>query len=83
MPILTLILESYYIGAIMLNFTFTCQKKSYHDTIQYFTNYKGMCIGNGMIYYLIHFVPIIGWIFAPFYALVASKISIDLFKDEI
>ena len=81
-PILILLLECYYMGAIMFNFSFARINNSYHSTKTYLDHYKGLSMGNGIIYYFLHFIPIIGWIFAPYYALVASKISIELFKEN-
>ncbi|MCX8481137.1 MAG: hypothetical protein ORN58_04375, partial [Sediminibacterium sp.] len=81
-PILILLLECYYMGAIMFNFSSARIHKSYYSTKTYIDHYKGLSMGNGIIYYFLHFIPIIGWIFAPYYALVASKISIELFKEN-
>jgi CysZ protein len=36
-----------------------------------------LAIGNGMIFYLMHALPVIGWIFAPGYAVIAATLSMQ------
>jgi hypothetical protein len=35
-----------------------------------------LAIGNGLVFYLMHAIPILGWILAPAYAVVAATISL-------
>jgi CysZ protein len=39
-------------------------------------------MGNGIVFYLFHFIPIIGWILAPTYAVIAATLSIYSLKQE-
>ncbi len=81
-PFLALLIECFYAGAIINLYTFIVMRKSLSYTFSYFNVYAGMNIGTGIVFYFIHFIPIVGWVIAPFYALVSSKISIDIFNED-
>ncbi len=74
-PILAVLVECYYYGFSMLDYSMERQKKSPAESIFYIGNHKGLAIGNGFIFYLMHMLPIIGWILAPSYAVVAATLS--------
>ena len=81
-PFLALIIECFYAGAILNLYSFGVMRKKLTYTFSYFNIYSGMNIGTGIVFYFIHFIPILGWMTAPFYALVSSKISIDIFNED-
>ncbi|BFG70485.1 hypothetical protein KACHI17_13660 [Sediminibacterium sp. KACHI17] len=74
-PILAVLVECYYYGFSMLDYSMERQKKTPAESIFYIGNHKGLAIGNGFIFYLMHMIPIIGWILAPSYAVVAATLS--------
>ena len=43
--------------------------------IYFIGNHKGLAIGNGLVFYLIHLLPIVGWVLAPAYAVIAATMS--------
>jgi len=45
------------------------------------SEHKGLPIGNGLLFYLLHLIPIIGWMTAPFYALIAAHINTQEIKE--
>lgn len=75
-PLLALIVECYYYGFSMLDYSFERNRIPVERSYQYIDNHKGLAIGNGMVFYLMHAIPIIGWIFAPAYAVIAATISL-------
>jgi CysZ protein len=48
---------------------------SQSKSIDFISTHKGLAIGNGIVFYLMHLIPVIGWIFAPAYAVIAATIS--------
>jgi CysZ protein len=60
----------------MLDYSSERNKLSYSQSIQFISHHKGLAIGNGMGYYIMHVVPVIGWLFAPSYAVVAATLSL-------
>ncbi len=75
-PVVALLVECYYFGFSMLDYSSERNKLSYQQSIAFIARHKGLAIGNGIVYYLMHLVPIIGWLFAPSYAVIAATLSI-------
>jgi CysZ protein len=51
-------------------------KLSPSASIAYISQHKGLAIGNGIVFYGMHFVPVLGWVLAPSYAVIAATISL-------
>ena len=75
-PLFALIIECYYYGFSMLDYSCERHNLSQAESIYFIGNRKGLAIANGLIFYLMHLVPVIGWIFAPSYAVIAATLSI-------
>jgi CysZ protein len=82
-PLIMLFVECYYYGFSMLDYSCERHKLSPSESIEFITKHKGLAIGNGIIFYLMHIVPVIGWILAPAYAVVAATISLYHQKSEL
>jgi CysZ protein len=74
-PVFALLIECYYYGFSMLDYSCERNKLSVSQSINFIGGRKGLAIGNGLLFYLMHLVPIVGWIFAPAYAVVAATLS--------
>lgn len=81
-PLLALLIECYYLGFSMLDYSCERNKLSTSQSISFIGRHKGLAIGNGMVFYLMHFIPILGWLFAPSYAVIAATISLYKAKTE-
>lgn len=81
-PMIMLFVECYYYGFSMLDYSCERHKLSPSESIEYITKHKGLAIGNGMVFYLMHLVPFAGWVLAPAYAVVAATISMYHQKSE-
>jgi len=75
-PLITLFVECYYYGFSMLDYSCERHKLSPTESIRYISKHKGLAIGNGMVFYLMHLLPVVGWVLAPSYAVVAATISL-------
>jgi CysZ protein len=81
-PLLALLVECYYLGFSMLDYSCERNKLSTAQSISFIGRHKGLAIGNGMVFYLMHFIPILGWLLAPSYAVIAATISLHKAKNE-
>lgn len=81
-PILALLVECYYYGFSMLDYSMERHKKTAAESIIYIGNHRGLAIGNGIVFYLMHLVPILGWMLAPAYAVVAATLSMYPLKEK-
>jgi len=75
-PVIAIFVECYYYGFSMCDYSCQRHNLSPSATVSYISQHKGLAIGNGMVFYGMHFVPIIGWILAPAYAVIAATISL-------
>ncbi len=82
-PVLALFIECYYYGFSMLDYSCERHKLSPAESIRYVGSHKGLAIGNGVVFYMMHIVPILGWVLAPAYAVVAATISLYHHNDKI
>ena len=76
-PLMMLLLESYYFGFSMLDYGLERRNMELKTGIRFVSSHKGLAIGNGMIFYLMHLLPVIGWVLAPSYAIVAATLSLS------
>ncbi|MEP7236851.1 MAG: EI24 domain-containing protein [Ferruginibacter sp.] len=81
-PLLALLIECYYLGFSMLDYSCERNKLSTSQSISFIGRHKGLAIGNGIIFYLMHFIPILGWLLAPSYAVIAATISLHKAKTD-
>ena len=77
MPLLALLIECHYFGFSMLDYTNERNGLSASRSIDFINRHKGLTIGNGIMFYLMHALPVIGWIFAPGYAVIAATLSLQ------
>ena len=75
-PVLALFIECYYFGFSMLDYSSERNKLSVVESIDFIGHHKGLAIGNGIVFYLMHAVPIVGWLLAPSYAVIAATLSL-------
>jgi CysZ protein len=75
-PVISGLVECYYYGFSMLDYSCERHKLSPSASISFISQRRGLAIGNGLVFYLMHFVPFVGWVLAPSYALVAATISL-------
>lgn len=81
-PVVALFVECYYYGFSMLDYSFERNKISASQSIDFIGRHKGLAIGNGLVFYLMHGVIVIGWILAPAYAVVAATLSLHKVKNS-
>ena len=80
-PLITILIECYYYGFSMLDYSMERNKKTTSESIFFISHHKGLAIGNGIVFYLMHLLPIVGWLLAPAYAVIAATISLHVEKE--
>jgi CysZ protein len=81
-PLLAILIECYYYGFSMLDYSMERHKKTASESIYFVGNHKGLAIGNGLVFYCLHLIPILGWLLAPAYAVIAATISLSETKID-
>jgi CysZ protein len=81
-PILALLVECYYYGFSMLDYSMERHKKTAAESIYFIGTHKGLAVGNGLIFYMMHLLPIVGWVLAPAYSVIAATLSMYPLKAK-
>lgn len=76
-PLLAILIECYYYGFSMLDYSMERHKKNTGESIAFIGSRKGLAIGNGIGFYCLHLLPFVGWVIAPAYAVVAATLSLS------
>lgn len=77
-PLIVLVVECYFYGFSMLDYGFARNKYSPSQSIQFISRHKGLAIGNGFLFYLMHALII----FAPAYAIIAGTLTVHKVKTS-
>lgn len=75
-PVVIFLIESFYFGFSMIDYTNERKKLSFKESKVYIKQNKPLAYGIGIVFYLMFLVPIIGWIFAPLYGIVAGTLAV-------
>lgn len=75
-PMIALFVECFYYGFSMLDYSCERRKMSPAQSITFINQHKGLAIGNGLVFYIMHAVIFVGWVLAPSYAVIAATLSL-------
>jgi len=81
-PLLAFFVDCYYLGFSMLDYSSERNKLSVGESIELIGHHRGLAIGNGMVFYAMHMIPILGWLFAPSYAVIAATLSLHKARKQ-
>lgn len=81
-PLIALFIECYYYGFSMMDYSCERNKLSAGASVEFISRHKGLAVGNGLIFYLMHGLILVGWILAPAYAVVAATLSLHRIKNS-
>ena len=61
----------------MVDYSMKRNKKNSSESIFFIGQHKGLALGNGLVFYIMHLLPFVGWVLAPAYSVVAATLSIE------
>jgi len=77
-PVIALLMECYYFGFAMLDYSFARHNYSPAQSAVFTGRHKGLAIGNGFLFYVMHLLIIL----APAYAIIAATLSFNKVKNN-
>lgn len=77
-PVIALLIECYYFGFSMLDYSFARAGFSAAESIAYSGRHKGLAVGNGIGFYVMHILILL----APAYAIIAATLSVHKMKNS-
>lgn len=81
-PLIALFVECYYYGFSMVDYSLERNRISASASIDFIGRHKGLAVGNGLMFYLMHIVPFVGWVLAPAYAVIAATLSLYKVNEQ-
>ena len=81
-PVIALLVECYYYGFSMLDYNCERKQMNAQQSIYFIGRHKGLAIGNGIVFYMMHIIPLVGWVLAPAYAVIAATMSMHEIKTQ-
>ena len=82
-PILILIVESYFFAMVLMDYRFEMDGTGIKDSIRKCRDLPGIPVGIGFIFNLILLIPLLGVVFGPVLAFLASQESVNSVKKSI
>ncbi|MFC5047580.1 EI24 domain-containing protein [Aquimarina hainanensis] len=80
--ILIFVVQAYYVGFGNMDYTME-RHFSYKDSIEFVRKHRGVAIGNGLLFMLMLFIPVLGFIFTlPISVVAASTETVRVLKNE-
>ncbi len=80
--LLIFVVQSYYVGFGNMDYTMERHFK-YAESVAFVKQHRGTAIGNGLVFMLLLFVPIVGFIVTlPIAVVAASTATVDILKKE-
>jgi CysZ protein len=80
-PIIILITESYFFATVLMDYRFEMQEMSMKEGMKESRKVPGIPIGIGLVFNLILLVPLLGVMFGPVLAMMASQESINILNQ--
>lgn len=77
-PLIVLLMECYYYGFSMLDYSFARNNYTTTQSIDFNGRHKGLAIGNGILFYMMHVVILL----APAYAIIAGTLTVHKVKNS-
>ena len=77
-PVIALLLECYYFGFSMLDYSFARVNFTPAQSIAFTRRHRGLATGNGLLFYLMHVLILL----APAYAIIAATLSVHKVKNS-
>ena len=77
-PLIVLFMECYYFGFSMVDYGLARQGESTSQSTVFIGRHKGLAMGNGILFYLMHLVMPL----APAYAIVAGTLTAHKVKGN-
>lgn len=80
-PLAGLLAECYYSGYPRLDLGCKRRGISISKSANFISLHKGLAIGNGMVFYILVMIPVLGWVVAPVYSVIAATLTAAYLKD--
>jgi CysZ protein len=81
-PFIVFIISMYYYGFSMIDYSNERARLSISQSVIFVRKNKGFAIANGLIFYILLMIPLLGLLIAPSYAVVAATIGVEKIRQK-
>lgn len=82
-PVFLFFVSCYFYGFSMMDYTHERAKMSIRQSVKFVRKNRGLAVANGMVFYFIFFfIPVLGFMVAPAYAVTAATLAILRLKQD-
>mgnify|MGYP003564023896 CR=1 FL=1 len=82
-PFLILLVQSYFYGYGLLDYNAERWRFTIGQTEKYMWQHKGQTIAIGLVFHFIFLIPLVGWILAPIWSVIAATLSAVSLKTKM
>ncbi|MFB6457564.1 EI24 domain-containing protein [Chitinophaga sp. Hz27] len=76
-PMIGFFIECYFYGFSMMDYSCERHRLNMSQSITFIRQHRGMALGNGLVFCLFMMIPVLGWVLAPSYAVIAATIDLQ------
>jgi CysZ protein len=81
-PVILFIIACYFFGFFMIDYCSERHKMTIRESVHFVRINKGFAIANGIIFYLLLMIPVLGIMVAPSYSVVAATIGTERIRNN-
>jgi CysZ protein len=81
-PAILFIIACYFFGFFMIDYCNERHKMTIRDSVHFVRANKGFAVANGIIFYLLLMIPLVGIMVAPSYSVVAATIGTERIRNN-
>lgn len=81
-PFITFHISMYFYGFSMMDYTNERHRMKTGQSVSFIRKHRGFAVANGLFFYLILMIPLLGLLVAPSYAVVAATIGVIEMKKQ-
>ncbi|MEI6122846.1 MAG: EI24 domain-containing protein [Bacteroidota bacterium] len=83
-PVVMFFITCYFYGFSMIDYSNERARLSLSESVKFVRKNRGMAVANGMVFYFIFFfIPVIGFMVAPAYSVIAATIAVSKQQNSI
>lgn len=82
-PLFILLIQAYYYGFQMLDYNCERYRINSRNALAYMKRHKALALGNGLMFYALFLLPIVGWMVAPILGAIAATLAFESTHDPL
>ena len=75
-PILAFFISAYFWGVAMVDFNSERKRFNIKQSFAYIRRHRGLALGNGIVFYGMFLIPVLGWMVAPTFGIIAATLAV-------